>query len=40
LLRQLSEEERRNLTKKNFKGYIKKCLLLIDARLNEKEVPK
>jgi len=40
LLRQLSEEERRTLTKKNFKGFIKKCLLLIDARLNEKEVSK
>jgi hypothetical protein len=40
LLRSLSDEERRQLTKKNFKGFIKKSLLLIDARINEKEVPK
>ncbi len=27
------------MTKKNYKGFVKKALLLVDARVNEKEVP-
>lgn len=39
MLKQLNEDEKKMLTKKNYKGFIKKALLLIDARMNEKEVP-
>lgn len=39
MLKQLDEDERKALTKKNYKGFVKKALLLVDARINEKEVP-
>jgi hypothetical protein len=35
-LKQLDEDERKNLTKKNYKGFVKKALLLVDARMREK----
>jgi hypothetical protein len=39
MLRQLDEDEKKHLTKKNYKPFVKKALLLVDARLNEKEIP-
>lgn len=39
MLKQLDEDEKRALTKKNYKGFVKKALLLVDARVNEKDVP-
>lgn len=39
MLKQLNEDQRKVLTKKNYKGFVKKALLLVDARMNEKEVP-
>jgi hypothetical protein len=39
MLKQLDEDEKKALTKKNYKGFVKKALLLVDARVNEKEVP-
>lgn len=39
MLKQLDEDERKALTKKNYKRFVKKALLLVDARINEKEVP-
>ncbi len=39
MLKQASEDVSKSLTKKNYFSYIKKSMMLIDARINERDVP-